>query len=137
MKPMTKEELAELLNGRQYGEEITDVEHRIAYENGLVVIFGASDDLTIFKGIIDTEVYCYEGCHFKFNKELIVKVGDKHKGHRRSVEAVWCESYDTGNGFEMCSWRYKTEIPHATFNIYEDGELYCVGIIIDVSQIPY
>ena len=52
---MTKEELAELLNGRQYREEITSDEEKIAYENGLIVIFGASDDLTIFKGIIDTE----------------------------------------------------------------------------------
>ena len=128
---MTKEELAELLNGRQYREEITSDEEKIAYENGLIVIFGASDDLTIFKGIIDTEVDCYEGCHFKFNKELIVKVGDKHKGHRRSVEAVWATTMPD------CSWMYKTKIPHSDFHIYDEGELYCVGIIIDVSEIPY
>lgn len=131
MKPMTKEELAELLNGRQYGEEITDVEHRIAYENGLVVIFGASDDLTILKGVVDDEVDCYQGCHFKFNRHLEIKTGGKYKRHRRSVESVWSPKEPD------CAWMYKTEIPHATFNIYEDGELYCVGIIIDVSQIPY
>lgn len=131
MKPMTKEELAQLLNGRQYREEINDEEEIIANQNGLVVIFGASDDLTVFVGVIDDEISCYGGCHFKFNKELKIKTGDKYKGHRRSVEAVWAPEQPN------CSWIYKTEIPHATFNIYYDGELYCVGIVIDVSQIPY
>ena len=44
---MTKEELAATLNGREYNHEITKEEEAEARENGLVVIFGASDDLDI------------------------------------------------------------------------------------------
>ena len=39
---MTKEELAAKLNGREYGQEITDAESTEAGKAGLLVIFGAS-----------------------------------------------------------------------------------------------
>ena len=41
---MTKEELAAMLNGREYGKEITKAEEEKAKANGLVVIYGYSDD---------------------------------------------------------------------------------------------
>jgi hypothetical protein len=130
MKPMTKEELAELLNCRQRNDEITSEEEKIAHDNGLVVIFGASDDLVEFRGVLCDEIGAYEGCHFKFNKELEIKVGDKHKGHKRSVEAVWCPE-------DMyCSWGFVTTIPHSTFKILEDDEVFCEGIIINVAELP-
>jgi hypothetical protein len=37
------------------------------------------------------------------------------------IDAVWCEG--------EYSWTYKTNIPHATFDIWEDGEKYCKGIV--------
>jgi hypothetical protein len=136
MKPMTKEELAELLNGRQYGDEITSEEEKISHDNGLVVIFGASDDIVEFRGVINDEIDAYEGCFFKFNKELEIKVGDKHEGHMRSVQAILDEGYDTGEGDEPCSWQFKTDIPHSTFRILDADELYCVGIVINVAELP-
>ena len=42
---MTAKELAELLNGREYGNEITSDEEKLAKESGLVVVFGYSDDM--------------------------------------------------------------------------------------------
>lgn len=44
MNTMTKEQMAALLNGREYGDEITRAEHQIARASGLVVVFGYSDD---------------------------------------------------------------------------------------------
>ena len=32
-------------------------------------------------------------------------------------------------------WTYETEIPHAKFNIYEDDELSCVGIVFEMSEL--
>ena len=125
---MTKEDLAELLSGRHRNEEITSWEEKVAHDNGLVVMFGASDDLVICKGVIDDEISAYDGCHFKFSKHLEIKTGDKHEGHRRSVEAMW--------GYNDCPWSFKTEIPHSTFNILNDDELFCVGIIINVAELP-
>lgn len=31
-------------------------------------------------------------------------------------------------------WRFKTEIPHETFEIFEDGELFCVGIVFRLED---
>lgn len=45
-----------------------------------------------------------------------------------NIEAIWCP--DDKN----CSWAYETKLAHAEFNIYEDNELYCVGIVIDLNE---
>jgi hypothetical protein len=78
---LTKEQLAEALNGREIGAEITPEEERMAKDYGLVVIFGASE---------------------------------REDG---------------------CSWTFRTGIPHATFNILEDGDLFCRGIVVDLRDL--
>ena len=58
---MTKEQFAEMLNGKQYRSEMTSDDGELAKDNGLVVVFGASDDLMEFRGAIDDEIDCYVG----------------------------------------------------------------------------
>lgn len=136
---MNIEDFAQMLNGRQMGREITREEEKQAKELGLVVLFGASDDLAEFRGAIHDEVGCYGGtddiyltanglveeleCHCKY--ALAVRKQEIEKAKR--IEAVWDEK-----GY---SWIYKTDIPHATFDIYEDDEKYCRGIIFDISSL--
>jgi len=55
-KTLTKEQLAAMLNGRRYRDEITEKEEKLAKENNLVVLFGASDDLIELRGAIDEEI---------------------------------------------------------------------------------
>jgi len=52
---MNKEELAKLLDGCEYRKEITHEQDQIAKDNNLVVVFGASDDLTEFRGAFYNE----------------------------------------------------------------------------------
>ena len=33
------------------------------------------------------------------------------------------------------AWQYETEIPHATFEILEDGDKYCRGIVFDLADV--
>ena len=49
---MTSKELAELLNGREYGEETTPEIIKLAKDNGLVIVYGYSDDNTELEGAI-------------------------------------------------------------------------------------
>ena len=42
-------------------------------------------------------------------------------------EAVW--------GAGGVSWTFETDIPHETFNIYENGELFCVGIVFRMEDL--
>jgi hypothetical protein len=144
---MNKEQLAALLNGRQYGDEITESEQALADENGLLVCFGASDDLLELRGIVYDEVGAYDGGvaflvkkkngiigvigqdDLEEVKEIMDNIGLDFELNQVEIIAEWCpEDLD-------CSWRIKTELPHATFDIMEDGDLYCRGIVIEKSSI--
>ena len=58
---MTAKELAAMLSGREVGNEITVAEAIRAGDDGLVVVYGYSDDDMELKGAIDEEVGAYEG----------------------------------------------------------------------------
>ena len=133
---MTIETLAAMLDGRQYRNKITREESASAEEYGLVVVYGASDDLMEFRGAIDDELGVYEGGIAHLDKSGIFEhkcvydcpYAEKERERCKTIEAIWCPP---GGG----SWAYKTEITHATFNIYEDDELYCVGIVFEMSAL--
>ena len=140
---VTKEQLAETLNGNEYGNEITKEQEQQAKENGLVVVFGYSDDNMELRGAFDDELGCYDGGKIKFTKEgqqieeddmeILEKYNVVPK--LNTIESVWDQGYDTGEGDERCSWQYKTGIAHSTFRIIEDGELYCVGIVFNILDL--
>jgi hypothetical protein len=144
---MNKEQFAELLNGRQYRNEITKEEEKLAKENGLLVCFGASDDLLEFRGIVYDEVGAYDGGSALLVKKKGGKIDVMSEEDFKEVQEIMD---DKELDFELpkveviaewcpddleCSWRIKSDLPHATFDIMEDGELYCRGIIIEKSVI--
>ena len=113
---MTLKEFAKMLDGRAYGNEITEEEERIAKELGFVVVYGYSDDTAELCGAIDDEIGCYDGGVLK------------HDDLPGEIYADWCpKDID-------CSWAYGTSIPHEEFKIYDGGDLYCVGIVCDISK---
>lgn len=136
---MNIQEFAQMLNGRQMGQEITREEERQTKELGYVVLFGASDDLAEFRGAIYDEVACYGGtddiyvttaglveeleCHCKY----ALAARKKEIETAKRIEAIWAE--------EGYAWTYKTDIPHATFDIMEDGEKYCRGIVFEAGAL--
>lgn len=137
---ITKEELAARLTGREYGHEIFPAEEKEAMASGLLVIFGYSDDNVEFRGIFCDEYGCSNG------SEIYVHSGGVLESHEEPcqcrfcryeecvkkcsvVTALWCKEPDY-------SWTYKTDVPHATFEIVEDGEPYCRGIVIDRKDLP-
>ena len=131
---MTKEQLAEILNGREYREEITRGEEATAKENGLVVVFGASDDLTEFRGAITDEGGAFGGGEILLDTDgLFVECdsgceySEAAKEKCKTIKAIWGEG--------RFSWQYDTTIPHAKFEILEDGETYCEGIVFDINDL--
>ena len=58
---MTAKELAEILSGREVGNEIGGPVAQWAKDASLVVVYGYSDDNVEFSGAIDDEVGAYEG----------------------------------------------------------------------------
>lgn len=146
---MTKEELAALLNGRQYGSEITKNEEVTAKAAGLVVIFGYSDDLVELRGAISDELGAYGGTRLTITAEGAlpdwdsVEHSDKEAAReyfrqealpREVIDCEWAPANES-----TLSWSYTTKMPHATFEVMEDGDVYCRGIVIslaDITPIP-
>lgn len=81
---MTKEILAAQLTGREYGSEMSTQEEAAAKAAGLVVIFGASDDLMEFRGAIHDEAYPGEKGGVKLH------AGGLLDGHDEDCECKWC-----------------------------------------------
>jgi hypothetical protein len=139
---MDAKELAAKLNGREYWYEITDEEVRQAKEAGLVVVFGASDDLIEFRGAIRDEGDCYDGGTVLIDTKGVLPSWDEaseseesaqeyfeRKAKARTITALFANE----PGY---TWTYKTDIPHETFEIVEDGEPYCRGIVFNIGDIP-
>ena len=135
---MTKEELAKMLDGCEYGHEVTTSIAKTAKESGLVIVYGASDDLMEFDGAIRGEIGCYEGGHAYITPNGLFEnecdddecpYFDELKKKTATITAQW-----DSQGY---SWTYATNIPHAEFDVMEDGEKYCRGIVFDKKDIKW
>ena len=131
---LTAYEAARQLDGSEYGEEGSrDLWARMKAA-GLVAVFGASDDLTELRGAIDDEIGCYGGGPFWVTPNGLYEDCESRcvhargtKGGAAKINAVW----DDGSGY---SWAYETGMPHAIFDVLEDGEPYCRGIVFALSD---
>jgi len=148
---MTKEELAEKLNGIDYRRDIPEEFYPVLVENNLCVVLGGSDDLCYFlfpkNGKVEMEeLPCWEGEIFWFDKnfkkflnakkETMMTYYDNIKENcNNSIEAVWCNKNIKSPDGDYYSWTYKTQIPHATFNIMQDEMYYCKAIVFNVSDL--
>lgn len=130
---MTAKEMAKMLDGCQYGNEVTRDNERLAKESGLVIVTGYSDDNTEFRGAINDEVGCFDGGMIYLDERgNIINLDEFPGGYQGSlweIEAVW---YDKEIG---AAWSYRTDIPHEAFNIYEGDELFCIGIVFCMEDL--
>ena len=139
---MTKEEVAKQLDGSEYPLNISKELRYECHKNGIVIVYGASDDLMEFDGAIREEMYCYDGGEFLFDRlgqikdwydirddisEDEAKEYFERKGRAAQIEAIW------GQG--EYSWQYKVGFPCVGFDISEDGEKYCQGIVFDLADL--
>lgn len=140
---MTKEQLAALLNGREYGDEITTAEEKDAKAARLVVVFGYSDDNVELRGFINDEIGACEGATFHVSPQGLVQDWDSFRANAESeaeFQAYFAKKVGalpiTANwDSEGYYWTYTTSIPHATFEIMEDGDRFCRGIVFSMDEL--
>ncbi|MFJ2982215.1 MULTISPECIES: hypothetical protein [unclassified Pseudomonas] len=137
---MTKEELAAQLNGLEYPTRIPGALIAAAQSAGLVILCGASDDLMEFYGARREEIGCYDGGTAFVDSDGVLPDRDCLDGDEeiaeyvqrqksaKPIEALWGKE----DGY---SWTYKTAIPHATFEVVEDEEPYCRGIVFALADL--
>lgn len=139
---MSKEQLAVELNGIQYPahRSITKEQIAAAKAAGLVIVFGASDDLMEFEGALRDEFGCYNGgtawvdAQGLLDRSQVDDADDdaiaefvQRRTNAESIQAIWDQ--------DCYSWTYATDIPHSTFDVLEGEDSYCRGIIFALADL--
>ncbi len=89
-----------------------------------MILYGYSDDLLEFEGFITDEVGAYEGIsHDDLDNEYPVEIYDLMKKYEISLN--WCPDDEKSWAFSVKDGTY-----YEKFNIIEDGEVFCEGIVI-------
>lgn len=101
--------------------------NRQKIRGGGAIITGASDDLMEFDGAMDDEGGCFDGGKVFFSQKAVWNGEDDKSVFPNCIEAIWCGKEALDENGNVIPWTYKTDIPHETFMVYEDGEPYCRG----------
>lgn len=115
---------AKKLNGKTYQyPQFTKDELQYAKKNGIVILYGASDDLVEMDGVVCDEGGCFDG-----NTLFITPEGfSEEKGVQ--IDIFWCSKEKLTEMNEIITWTYEIKIPHETFMIYDEEEPYCKGLV--------
>lgn len=133
--------IAKQLDGSEYPINRRDISDltTLAKQNGIVIVMGASDDLTEFYGSISGEEDAYGGGEFWITGDGLYPDNmcdcDNcpnyiHPTPKTAVplRAVWC-------GESGASWEFEFPVKHAIFNVMEDGGIYCAGIVFALADV--
>lgn len=140
---VTPASIAAKLHGLEYPLHIPKEVTAEAKAAGIVIVYGASDDLMEFDGAFRDEVGAEDGTTAKVDAKGVLPSWEsasededaaadymQRKPKTRDIQALWSPSEPEG-----ASWAYKTDIPHVTFDVMEDGEIYCRGIVFALANI--
>jgi hypothetical protein len=131
---MTIDEVAAILDGRQYCDEVDSVLRQQLIDNNLVVVYGGSDDIMMFDGSIREELY---GKAYVNDYGLLINecedddcpYYEQFKSRACYVKPIWHDDVEL-------SWTYETNIPtYATFTIMDGVDKYCQGIVFDLGDV--
>lgn len=135
-----RDQIAAELNGSEYPLQLSNGLLERAKAGRILIVYGASDDLMEFDGVFQDEVGAYEGGEAHIDAAGVLdrqQVDDDADDEiadyvarmktARKIEALWGE-----DGY---AFTFRTDIPHTTFEVVEDGEKYCRGIVIDLADL--
>lgn len=131
IKNLNITEFANTLGVRPKGDEVPYYMACEAQRLGYLIIFGSSDDLVEICGKRSDELDAFRPTTFYVSQHRIYTADETHPAAARPVHA----EYSQPTAAQPSLWKFKTDIPHATFDIMEDGELYCRGLVIDTTNI--
>lgn len=134
----TIQDFAALLDGREYKKEMTEDEIIQARELGFVIVFGCSDDRTVFHGAIEEERQTVDGGTLYITEKGLFEdcpcnciYSQEAKAKASPIEVRWCKG--------PYVWSYRTEIPHESFEIIDNQPAenlkFCQGMVFDLNGI--
>lgn len=126
---MQIEALSGSLGGNEYGCEIFSGQEIYAKKNGLVVVFGRSDNLIIFKGAIDCAIA------FEEDKELqITSAGTIESVFQKMVMSKKRTIKANIHKTEKHKWMFWTKVCHNAFDIVLLDHVYSQGIVFSLND---
>ena len=134
-------ELSKRLDGCKYRSELTSDDINFAKANGLVVVYGASDDLIEFSGCLDDELGAGDKEVIHFHSGNILSVCDPfyELDEMMSFLSSYGVKFNLDNSIKISRefgiWGYDMNCEYFPFNVYEDGDLYGVGIVFNLKDI--
>lgn len=140
-------QLREKLHGRQYGEELAEEHEALAKANGLVVVFGYSDDNVELRGAIHDEIGAYDGTTLRITPLGLLPEWDsfmdndpdetqvqeyfaKKASGVATIEATFSPEDKPGY-----TWGFTTAIPHLVFTVMEGDEVFGEGLIFALADV--
>lgn len=143
--------LAEKLDGREYRETIDKEIRLYAKKNGLLIVHGASDDLIEFDGVFTDEAGAGNGTKVYIKSYGVVMEPEcdceySEKWYKDQCKTA-CKIVVHQGGHpglpgidgKDIFWHYNADLDASSFTsfkIMEDGGVYCIGLIIDATQLP-
>lgn len=125
--------LNDVERGREYLGEVKD----FAEENGMVIIFGYSDDVMVVRGAINETFGAFKGTTVYFAPDGRVLTADENEEDRSETKTLPFVKAVKGTMVdgEDVMWNFETSLPCKRFHVMDDGELFCVGIVISLFHI--
>ena len=135
---MTVQDIAARLTGREYKQEMNAEEIEEAKSSGLVVVYGYSDDTTVFHGAIEAEAHTVNDTEILVTKDGVFEDcpcdcihSRRAKASASLIKALWCKG--------AYVWHYETDIPHVTFEIIDnqpaDNLKFCLGMVFALEDL--
>ena len=137
------ESVKEQIHNCEYGHEMDKLDKDALKEAGIVIVYGYSDDNTEFEGAIYEEIGSYGGAYIRLTKDGLLEnkcsdddcpyYTEEAKKAKYYIKPKWCD----GNADikTMIAWTYESNIPHITFDVLEDDEIFCRGMIFRLSDL--
>jgi hypothetical protein len=126
--------------------ELDESHFQTAKDNEWLVVFGHSDDCIELRGCFHDETY-YDSNLFNLDKGGLIPLWAnidhedeeeveryfKRKNDRRLLKLFVRDNEDfEGENF---LWIFDCDCPHYKFKIYDDGDPFCVGIVVDFEKL--
>jgi hypothetical protein len=133
---MNTHEAAAALNGCEYRDEGSPELFAQMKAAGLVAVFGYSDDGVELRGAIDEELGV---APFLVTRDGLLR-SECDEGedcpYFKKIAALATEIEPFDDPANIYTHLYRTEIPHTTFEVVEDGEPFCKGIVFALADVP-
>ena len=135
------------LHGCQYGREVIAEQEDFAKANGLVVVFGYSDDGVQLRGAISDDVGAYDGTTLRITPlgllpdwETFIETGPSEAEFqeyfaKKAAGVATIQAIFSPADKPDYTWAFESAIPHLMFLVREGEEPFGEGLIFALADV--